>query len=190
MDIEHVLAQLTFDEKAGLTAGADMWNIAGVERLGIPQIRVTDGPNGARGSALLGVGTVTAACVPCGSALGATWDPGARRGGRGRDRPGGAHQVVPVPARADGQPPSLPARRPQLRVLLRGPAAVGQDRRRFRAGRAVTRVWRPRRSTSSGNEAEFERTTMSSDIDERTLRELYLRPVRAGGHRRRRARRS
>ena len=40
-------------------------------------------------------------------------------------------------ARADGQPAPLAARRPQLRVLLRGPAALGQDRGRVRARRAV-----------------------------------------------------
>ena len=75
MDIESLISGLTLEEKALLTAGADMWTTPGVERLGIPKIRVTDGPNGARGSSLLGLGDTSAACIPCGSALGATWNP-------------------------------------------------------------------------------------------------------------------
>ena len=74
-DLEAILAALTLEQKASLTAGSDMWTVPGIPEHGIPAIRVTDGPNGARGSALLGAGRVTAACVPCGSALGASWDP-------------------------------------------------------------------------------------------------------------------
>ena len=75
MDIEWVLANLTLDEKALLTAGADMWHTPAVERVGLPAIKMTDGPNGARGGSLLGVGEARACCVPCGVALGATWNP-------------------------------------------------------------------------------------------------------------------
>ena len=128
---------MTVEEKAAFTAGADFWTLVANERVGIPPIRVTDGPNGARGSALFGLGGETAVCVPCGSALGATWDPElVERVGRDARR-GGAHQGVPRAAGADGQPAPLAARRPQLRVLLRGPAALGEDRGRVRARGAV-----------------------------------------------------
>ena len=73
--VEQLLADLTLDEKASLTAGDTMWTTAAVPRLGIPSIMVTDGPNGARGAGLFGLTDETAACVPCGSALGASWDP-------------------------------------------------------------------------------------------------------------------
>ena len=75
MDIESLISGLTLEEKSLLTAGEDMWTTPAIERLGIPKIRVTDGPNGARGSSLLGLGDTTAACIPCGSALGSTWNP-------------------------------------------------------------------------------------------------------------------
>ena len=74
-DIAALVASMTVEEKAAFTAGADFWTLVANERVGIPPIRVTDGPNGARGSALFGLGGETAVCVPCGSALGATWDP-------------------------------------------------------------------------------------------------------------------
>jgi beta-glucosidase len=48
--VDELVAALTLDEKAALTAGRDNWATAPVERAGIPAVRVTDGPNGARGS--------------------------------------------------------------------------------------------------------------------------------------------
>lgn len=48
MDIEKVLKELTLEEKAGLCMGADVWHTAAVERLGIPSIRLADGPHGLR----------------------------------------------------------------------------------------------------------------------------------------------
>ncbi len=75
-DVDALVRALTLEEKALLTAGADMWSTVAVERLGIPKVNVTDGPSGARGPVLPGSGGPTSTCVPCGSALGATWDPG------------------------------------------------------------------------------------------------------------------
>ena len=40
-------------------------------RLGIPAVRLTDGPNAAE----MGPAGPTSTCLPCGSALGATWSP-------------------------------------------------------------------------------------------------------------------
>ena len=77
-DLAALVAQMDLDEKAAVLAGADMWSTVAIERLGIPSVRVTDGPNGARGPALpagLSAGApMTSLCVPSGAALGATWD--------------------------------------------------------------------------------------------------------------------
>jgi beta-glucosidase len=71
--IEELLSQMTLPEKVSLLAGADMWHTVPVERLGIPALKVTDGPNGARGGdANSGP---TSACFPVGVALAATWNP-------------------------------------------------------------------------------------------------------------------
>jgi beta-glucosidase len=69
--IAKLVAELTLDEKAALTAGVDLWTTAAVPRLGIPAVRVTDGPNGARGT-VMGPAGPTATCLPSGTALGAT----------------------------------------------------------------------------------------------------------------------
>ena len=52
-----------------------MLSTVAVERLGIPKVHVTDGPNGARGNSLPGLGGPPSTCIPCGSAIGATWNP-------------------------------------------------------------------------------------------------------------------
>lgn len=71
-DVQDVLSQLTITEKVSLLSGTDFWHLAGVPRLGIPAIRTSDGPNGVRGTKFFN--GVPAACLPCGTALGATWD--------------------------------------------------------------------------------------------------------------------
>ncbi|MCW2671749.1 MAG: bglB [Frankiales bacterium] len=175
MDVEAVLSALTLEQKAALTAGSDMWTVAGVPVHGIPSITVTDGPNGARGSALLGAGRVSAACVPCGSALGASWDPalveqvGAVLGEEARTK---SARVLLAPTVNVVRSP-LAGRNFECYSedpLLSGVIAAGFVRGVQSRGVAATV------KHFVGNEAEQERTTISSDVDERVLREIYLVP--------------
>lgn len=52
--------------------GSDMWHTTPIPRLGIPSLRLSDGPNGVRGTKFFN--STPAACLPCGTGLGATWD--------------------------------------------------------------------------------------------------------------------
>ena len=72
--IESLLDAMTLEEQVALLAGADFWTTVPIERLGIPAIKVSDGPNGARGGGSL-VGGVKAASFPVGIALAASWNP-------------------------------------------------------------------------------------------------------------------
>src|SRR6185437_9407637 len=72
-DLEDLLRQMTLQEKVSMLAGASMWQTVAVERLSIPAIKVSDGPNGARGGGGFTAG-VKAACFPAGIALAATWN--------------------------------------------------------------------------------------------------------------------
>src|SRR5262245_39469129 len=73
-DLDALLDSLTLEEQVALLAGADFWTTVPIERLGIPAIKVSDGPNGARGGGGI-VGGLTAAAFPVGIALGASFDP-------------------------------------------------------------------------------------------------------------------
>lgn len=173
--VEGLLAELTPAEKADLTAGVDMWHSRGVERLGIRGLKVSDGPNGARGSYFVGT---TSACLPCGTALGATWDVdlvrevGELLGHETRTK--GADVLLAPTVNIHRSPlagrnfecfsedPHLSAR---LAVAyINGVQSQG-------VGTAVKHL--------IANDSEFQRHTISSEVDERTLREILLPPFEA-----------
>jgi beta-glucosidase len=174
-DLDVLLGRLTLEEKAGLTAGSDMWTVPGLPDHGIPAVTVTDGPNGARGSALLGAGRITAVCVPCGSALGASWDPvlveevGQVLGEEARTK--GARVLLAPTINLHRHP--LGGRGFECYAedpLLSGRVAAGFVRGVQSRGVAATA------KHFVANESEHERTTISSVVDERALRELYYVP--------------
>ena len=50
-DIQSIIAQMTLEEKAALCTGATAWSTTPIERLGVPEMYVTDGPHGVRRAA-------------------------------------------------------------------------------------------------------------------------------------------
>lgn len=77
--IERILTQLTLEEKASLCSGQDFWRLKEIGRLGIPSIRVADGPHGLRKEAenadYLAAGqSLPATCFPSAVGLACTWD--------------------------------------------------------------------------------------------------------------------
>ena len=79
-DPKELLAQMSIDEKLALCDGKDFWHLKGVERLGIPEIMVCDGPHGLRkkdydrkGSSL--TSSVPAICFPTAVTSACSWDP-------------------------------------------------------------------------------------------------------------------
>ena len=161
-----------------------MLSTVAVERLGIPKVRVTDGPNGARGNSLPGMGGPPSTCIPCGSAIGATWNPelaqalGALVGREARDR--GCRGLLAPTVNLHRSP--LAGRNFECYSedpLLSGRLAAGYVRGVQSEGVFATV------KHFVGNDAEFERSSISSVIDERSLRELYLVPfelaVQEGG---------
>lgn len=78
--MHRLVSQLTLEEKAKLTVGIDRWQTAAIPRLGIPSIRMNDGPNGVRKEdetvydEVNGHGSFPSTCFPCISALASSWD--------------------------------------------------------------------------------------------------------------------
>ncbi len=80
--IDALLQSLTLDEQTSLLAGADFWTTVPVERVGVPAIKLSDGPNGARGGGSL-IGGLSAAAFPVAISLAATWNtPWSRQSAR------------------------------------------------------------------------------------------------------------
>ncbi|KAF8162621.1 beta-glucosidase [Crassisporium funariophilum] len=71
-NVDEIVNNLTTDEAILLSAGVGFWHTHAIERLGVPAIKVSDGPNGIRGNHFF-MGT-PAKCLPSATALGATWD--------------------------------------------------------------------------------------------------------------------
>ncbi|KAL6874424.1 glycoside hydrolase family 3 protein [Trichoderma longibrachiatum] len=71
-DVENVLSQLSQNEKIALLSGTDFWHTYSIPKYNVPSIRLTDGPNGIRGTKFFA--GIPAACLPCGTALASTWD--------------------------------------------------------------------------------------------------------------------
>ena len=171
---EQVLAELTLEEKVDLMSGRDLWSVRPVERLGLPALKVCDGPAGARGTGLLGTGT-PALCIPCGTALGATWNPDLV------EELGG---VLAAEARARGSHVLLAPTVNLHRTPLGGRSFECMSEDPVLTGRIAAGYVRGVQGGGVGttvkhlvaNDSEFERTTISSEVDERTLREVSLRP--------------
>jgi len=170
-------ATLTLDEKIDLKTPADIWHNHGVARLGVAGIKMSDGPSGVRGDAGFGVGPKSA-CVPCSSALGSMWNPslveavGKVLGDECTIK--GVHLLlgptcnihrVPVNGRhfeCYSEDPYLSAR--MVVAYINGVQSKG-------VGACVKHF--------ACNDQEFERNTISSEVGQRALREIYLPPFEA-----------
>ena len=176
-DIAELLDQMTLAEQVSLLSGEDFWSLPAIQRLNIGKLRVTDGPNGARGGGSFTDG-VKSAAFPVGIALGATWNPElAREVGKAlatEVKSKGAHVSLAPTVNiqrsvTNGRNFECYSEDPILTADL----AVGYIEGLQSCGIGATI------KHFAGNESEIERTTMSSDIDERTLREVYLIPFEA-----------
>ncbi len=74
IDIDAAIAALSLEDKCRLVAGQTTWRTQAFPDAGIPQLKMSDGPNGVRGEGHGGSGT-PGVVVPAGITLGATWDP-------------------------------------------------------------------------------------------------------------------
>ncbi len=168
-------ADLSVEQKVQLLAGVDNWHTAAFADPPVPAIRTSDGPAGVRGTSWTGPAS---ASFPCGAALGATWDPVLlREVGRalGREARSKSAHVVLAPTvnlhrtPIGGRNFEFPSEDPVLTAAVAVAYIEGLQ------GEGVAACVKH----FVGNDTEFERMTIDSVIDERTLRELYLVPFEA-----------
>ena len=169
---------LTTEEKARLVMGSDFWHTAPVERLGIDRIRVSDGPHGLRmqpeEADHVGLGgSLPATCFPTASGLASSWD---------RTLFSAVGAALAHEARVQGVSvilgPGINMKRSPLcgrnfEYLSEDPYLAGEL-----ALSMVTAIQGQGIGTSlkhfAANNQEDDRLRVSAEVDERTLREIYL----------------
>jgi beta-glucosidase len=175
--LQRWLDELTLEEMCMLVGGASSWRTHPVERLGIPEVKMTDGPNGARGEFTAGDRT-PAVVVPVGIAQGATWDPALiERVGDllGREARRRSSHVLLAPAvnlhrtPVGGRTFEYFSEDPELSAALAVATVRG-----VQANDVAVTV-----KHYVANDTEVDRHTVDVAVDERVLRELYLRPFEA-----------
>ena len=183
--IDGIISQMTLEEKVNMLHAKFMFVSAGIERLGIADIKYADGPFGIReemqpkGWAGLGWETDKATFFPTGSALAATWSPelaysygtGMAREARLRGKDmilGPAINIQRIPT--GGRTYEYLSEDPFLSSRL----AVGYTKGAQDNGAAVCL------KHYAMNNQENNRGTVNAIIGERAMREIYLPPFRAG----------
>lgn len=172
------MTDLSLEEKAALVVGADFWSTVAVERAGIPSIGITDGPHGVRkqrlGGDQLGLGdSIPATCFPPAAGIASSWNPGLiyRIGAALADE-----------ARAEGigvlLGPGVNIKRSPLcgrnfEYFSEDPLLSGELGAAWVRGIQARGVGAALKHFAANNQ-ETNRMTVSAEVDERALREIYL----------------
>ncbi len=175
-DIDTIVAQMTLQEKAALCTGATAWTTTPIERLGVPELFVADGPHGVRrvpDTNSMAIGALPATCFPTASAMACSWD---------RALLLQIGQALAEEAIALGVDvllgPGVNIKRTP--VCGRNFEYFSEDP--YLAGELATSLIVGIQSRGVGtslkhyaaNNQEYQRMTISAEVDQRTLRELYL----------------
>ena len=180
MNHADIIAQMTLQEKAEFCSGADFWHLQSLERLGIPRIMVTDGPHGLRKQKEKKdknelMSSVPAVCFPTAVTTACSWDP----------------ELIEKMGEALGEEcleekvsvllgPGINMKRSPLcgrnfEYFSEDPYLAGAIGAAFVKGVQSRGIGTSLKHFAANNQ-ETRRMTVSSVVDERTLREIYLAP--------------
>lgn len=176
--IKKLVSEMTLEEKAGLCSGEDFWHTKAVERLGIPSVMVSDGPHGLRKqegqSDHLGLGqSVEAVCFPAACATACSFDTELIQSmgeTLGEECQAEDISILLGPAVNIKRSP-LCGR--NFEYLSEDPYLAGSMAAAYISG---VQKWDVGTSIKhfAVNNQEYRRMSCSSDLSERTLREIYL----------------
>ncbi|MEN2983753.1 MAG: glycoside hydrolase family 3 C-terminal domain-containing protein [Dictyoglomaceae bacterium] len=172
-DIKKLISQMTLEEKAKLCSGLDAWHTKPIERLGIPSIRMSDGPHGLRKTEGLFAESVPATCFPTAVTLAASWD----------------RELIEKVGKAIGEEcqaenvqiilgPGVNIKRSPLcgrnfEYYSEDPLLSSEMAKHFVKGVQSEGVGTSIKHFAANNQ-EHRRLTVDAIVDERTLREIYL----------------
>ena len=175
-NINKLIQDLTLREKISLMSGFNSWYTNKIDRLDIPSIKMSDGPNGVRGDSTSGK---SSACFPCAISIGSTWD---------MDLINQLGVALGEEAKVKDVDVLLGPTINIHRHPLGGRHFESFSEDPFLTGKIATEYVKGVQSQNVaaclkhfiGNDTEYERHLVSSNIDEKTLREIYLLPFEMG----------
>jgi beta-glucosidase len=176
MEINNLIKQMTLEEKAALCTGASAWTTTPVERLGLPEMVVSDGPHGVRrvpNVHEMAMESLPATCFPTASCLASTWDVdliGKMGQALGEECVALNVDVLLGPG-ANMKRSPLGGR--NFEYFSEDPYLAGEMAANFINGAQSKGVGTSLKHYAANNQ-EFQRFSISAEVDERTLREIYL----------------
>lgn len=176
--VEELMKEMTLEEKAGMCSGHDFWHLKGVERLQIPRVMVCDGPHGLRkqdeSADHLGINdSIEAVCFPSAAGLAASFDRGLLEH---------VGEVLGEECQAENISvllgPAINIKRSPLcgrnfEYMSEDPYLAGELAAAYIQGVQSKNVGTSLKHFAANNQ-EKRRSTVSAQMDERTLREIYL----------------
>lgn len=177
-DLKKLVSQMTLEEKAGMCSGLDFWRLKHVDRLGIPQVMVSDGPHGLRkqddqGDHLGMNDSIKAVCFPPAALTACSFDRELMKSmgvAVGQEAQATDVSVILGPAVNIKRSP-LCGR--NFEYYSEDPYLAGEIAAAFINGVQSEHVGTSIKHFAANNQ-EYHRMSNSSDVDERTLREIYL----------------
>ncbi|MBO4319820.1 MAG: glycoside hydrolase family 3 C-terminal domain-containing protein [Treponema sp.] len=176
LQIKEIVSQLTLEEKCSMLSGSDFWHTKAVERLGIPSIMVSDGPQGLRKQDENSPGvndSIKAISFPCSCASASSFNRETlRKLGSTLGDECQAQNVSTILG------PAINIKRSPLcgrnfEYISEDPYLAGELSASY-----INAVQEKHVGTSlkhfALNNQEYRRLTNSSDCDVRTIREIYL----------------
>ena len=177
-DLKKIVSEMTLEEKAGMCSGLDFWHLKEVEHLGIPKVMVSDGPHGLRkqdekGDHLGINDSIKAVCFPTAVLSACSFDRGLMEEmGKAIGREAQAKDVSVVLG------PAVNIKRSPLcgrnfEYYSEDPYLAGEIAAAFVKGVQSQHVGTSIKHFAANNQ-EYRRMSSSSEVDERTLREIYF----------------
>ncbi len=177
-NLKELVNQMTLEEKAGMCSGLDFWHLKPVDRLGIPSVMVSDGPHGLRkqddNADHLGINeSIRAVCFPPAVLSACSFDRDLLR--ELGDTVGKEAQATDVSVVLG---PAVNIKRSPLcgrnfEYYSEDPYLAGESAAAFINGVQSHHVGTSIKHFAANNQ-ELNRMSCSSEVDERTLREIYL----------------
>ena len=176
--VQDILSKMTLEDKISLCNGADFWHSKAMAQYGIPAVTMSDGPHGVRcqknGTDMLGVNeSEPATCFPTAVTSGATWDAALLKAeGQAIGEEGLSYGVDVVLG------PGVNIKRNPLcgrnfEYFSEDPCIAGAMGAAWVQGAQSTGAGTSLKHFAANNQ-EYKRFNGNSQVDERTLRELYL----------------